>query len=340
MPVNLYDSRTMGVATKQVKRPFMFLRKSFFTKETTFDSEWIDLDIKKGKRRLAPFVRPTDRAKLIQEIGYQTRQYRPPYIKEKMIDTSEKLLKRQMGQPLHGGTPRGAVLAGARLREQIEDLSELIDRRIETMVAEAIRTGKVTVVGEQISETIDFLMTAAHIITLSGAALWSNSASDPLKDIRTWKRLIVQATGRVPNTLIMGDGVYDNLLTHADFRTLMDNRRIAVGDLAERTEGAATQVGRVHGIDLFTYDEWYIDPVDDAEKQMIPTDRIILGCPGAATSNQLLYGAIEDNEALVNTRVFTKSWTKPDPSKRFLMLQSAPLPGMNEPDCFVSVKAI
>jgi hypothetical protein len=45
---------------------------------------------------------------------------------------------------------------------------------------------------------------------------WSAANGDPVKDIRTYKRTVNQLVGDVPNTLIMGEIVWDKLVLHGD----------------------------------------------------------------------------------------------------------------------------
>ncbi|MNJ76561.1 Phage major capsid protein E [compost metagenome] len=58
----------------------------------------------------------------------------------------------------------------------------------------------------------------------------------------------------------------------------------------------------------------------------------------------MLYGAIQDIDAiesgLVEAVRFPKSWVTPDPSARWLKLQSAALAGMLEPNAFLYAKVV
>ncbi|RMS39563.1 Major capsid protein E [Pseudomonas amygdali pv. photiniae] len=95
------------------------------------------------------------------------------------------------------------------------------------------------------------------------------------------------------------------------------------------------------GVDLYGYDEWYLDDEGD-EQPMIPAGGLILGA--TSTRNAMLYGAIQDLEAiesgLVEAARFPKSWTTQEPSARWLKLQSAALAGLLEPDAFIYAKVV
>jgi hypothetical protein len=45
---------------------------------------------------------------------------------------------------------------------------------------------------------------------------WSNSSSNPISDIRSFRRIVHKRTGFMPNKLVLGREVYDALLDHPD----------------------------------------------------------------------------------------------------------------------------
>ena len=51
---------------------------------------------------------------------------------------------------------------------------------------------------------------------------WSDAASTPIEDIRLVKRSILESTGFMPNTLVLGRPVFDALLDHSDIVGRLD----------------------------------------------------------------------------------------------------------------------
>ena len=51
---------------------------------------------------------------------------------------------------------------------------------------------------------------------------WSDAASTPIEDIRLVKRHILESTGFMPNTLVLGRPVFDALLDHSDIVGRLD----------------------------------------------------------------------------------------------------------------------
>jgi hypothetical protein len=83
-------------------------------------------------------------------------------------------------------------------------------------------------------------------------------------------------------------------------------------------------MGTIDGFNVYVYSSWYVDPADGNEKPILPVGTLMMLSP--AMEGVRAYGAIRDEEAgLQPVPYYVKSWTEPDPSVRFLMMQSAPL---------------
>ena len=67
---------------------------------------------------------------------------------------------------------------------------------------------------------------------------------------------------------------------------------------------------------------------------MVPEDKALVIASGLRAT--IHYGVIQDIEAgNFATRVFAKTWTEEDPSARFLLVQSAPLPVVHHVDALL-----
>ena len=95
------------------------------------------------------------------------------------------------------------------------------------------------------------------------------------------------------------------------------------------------------GLDLYVYDEWYIDPITGTEKPMVNPKKVILG--GNRNARMVKhYGAIQDLDygGTVSVRRFAKSWRTKDPSVQWLMVQSAPLPVPHQVDAILTAQVL
>ena len=344
-----YEPRTMGKIIERMPPLHTFLKTTFFNRTQTFVTKSVDVDFKKGNRALAPFVHPKIGGKTIPNSGYQVKQYTPPMIAPDKITTADDLTSRMAGENIYSGMSP-ADRAVRKLAEDFAELNEMITRREEWMAAQAIFTGKIPIVGEALNEEIDFSFTNKE--TLAAAKKWSAATADPLGDLKRWRKQ-VQMTGFVNcNICIMADDVATAFINNEKVKSLLD---IKAYDLAvikpKELPNGVTYVGSISGmgLDIYTYNEWYLDdwtdPAAPVQKPLVPDGTIALLSTAAAYS--MYYGAVtlldgrggaaESFITVEGSRV-PDTWTKRNPARRFLQLNSNPLPVPHEVDSwFVAV---
>lgn len=335
--LDLFETRTMLSALEERRGPRTYLRDTFFNPTTTSTTENVDIDVIRNKRRLAPFVNPLAEGKKIDRQGFQTKTFKPPYIKEKMVTTAIDVLTRGLGENPYSASSPAERAAQIAARDLVE-LQDMIDRRIEWMVAQIMLTGKVTITGEGVNAEIDFGRSAGNTVTLLSGTRWSQSGATPIDDLRAWKRLIVQNSGIVPNRAIIGYDVMEVLLENPQFVANIErfsNQTASIAMTANGLPEGITYVGRIEGLDLFNYEEWYLDE-NGVEQPMVPADKVLLGSTRSRAG--VHYGGIKDLKAngVAAVPYFPKSWETEDPSARWLMLQSAPLPVPIQVDAFLA----
>ena len=338
--MDLFDTRTMLAALEQMLPAQSFLLDTFFRTVETSQTKYVDIDIQKGKRRLAPFVNPRLEGKVIEKRGFQTFTYAPPYIKPKMVTTAEEILKRQLGQTIYSTGMGPAQYAQQQLGRDLAELDEMILRREEWMAAQALQTGKIPVVGEGVDDEIDFLMAANHLITLSGTSLWSNAASTPIENLEDWSERILQDSGLTVDTIIMGKAAARAFINNTDVQKKLNLLQMQIALVApQKIKMGARYIGTVNSVaDIYVYHEWFYDEISGTEKPMLDTNKVMMGSTQARCTRH--YGAILDLDAAGAVPRFPKSWKSEDPSGRFLMIQSAPLPAPHQIDGFVCAKVL
>jgi len=350
--IDLFDSRTMLSAVEQIKRPGTFLRDMFFPLQNQSDTETVDVDIIKGKRRMAPFVSPMAEGKLVEGQGFSTSTIKPGYVKPKMVTTAQDLMTRSAGNVLYAGQQTVEQRAQAKLGKDLATLMDMVTRREEWQAAQALNLGQVVMkikaeTGDK-TVTVDFNMPATHKITLAGLDLWSDTAnSNPIAKLRAWAQLIGKDSGLSPNTLVLGSDAAQAFIDHPKVQKILDMRAVDMGAInPQQLPEGVSYVGRINApglfVDVYSYDEWYIDDDTAVETPMVPVNKVWLGTSKA--QNTQLHAVIQDVEAieggLAAVSRFPKSWITKDPAVRWLMMQSAPLMALNQPDAFVSAQVL
>lgn len=350
--IDIFDTRTMLEAIEQMKRPYTWLRDTFFSRVHQFETETVDVDIVKGKRRMAPFVHPLAEGKAVERIGFSTNTLKPGYIKPHMVTTAGDLLKRQPGQVLYQGGQTIEQRAQAQLGKDLATLMDMIDRREEWMAAKALDLGKITMTikGETADKTVevDFLMAANHKITLAGNDVWSDTVNaDPVADLQAWASRVRQDSGINPTDVVMGTDACAAFLNHPKVQALLDLRRVDTGEINPRQlPNGVSYVGRIKApnltVDVWTYEEWYVDEATGNEEPMVPAKKVWMGSPN--TANCRCHAVIQDVEAIEEGQAavtrFPKSWVTKNPGVRWLQVQSAPLVALQQPDAFVSAQVL
>lgn len=317
--------------------PSMFILSTFFGRVRTFDTEAVKIDVKQNKRALAPFVSPLQAGFHVERDGYVTKTFEPAYVKPLAKFTPSDLFKRQAGQALESQSTTIDDL----IAEELMDQQETVTRREEWMAIQALLNGTVSVVGEGVNAVVDFLRPASHTITLTGADQWSDPSANPIADIKAWRSLILQDSGRRADTVVLDPESAEAFINHPNVIDKLDTRRVELGQFMPRElDEQVTYLGDLFSgaVSIFSYEEFYHDGTTD--QPMMPSGRVIIGASGARSER--LYGAIQDFDAggLAEARWFPKVWMEKDPSVANLLLQSAPLPSPVEVNAYASATVL
>ena len=350
--IDIFATRTMLPPVMQLKRPLTFLLDTFFKGTKQFNTAFVDIDIYSRHRKMAAFVSPLMEGKVMNRLGKTTNTFTPPYIKPKRPTTVGDLLVAQPGEGVYSPGVTQEQRALSLLMQDIMDLDDAITRREEWMAASALTTGSINVVGDGVNANVNFGQNTAHQVTLTGAALWTaTSTANPIKNFTTWANQCRQDSGVNPDTVVMGSAAAAAFIAWISVPAnatggQLSSMKLTLGQiqptqLAEGVTFLGTLMAPSINVDLYQYDEWYFDEVSQTELPMIPANMVVLGSTRAA--NNKLYGAIQNVNAVAemgqgsfSVPRFPSSWTTNDPSVRWLMLESASLVALNQPDAFVN----
>ena len=322
------DIFSIGVLARviaELPAPAPFILNSFFTAMQTETSEEIHFDVENGRRRLAPFVAPIVAGKVVQSKGFVTKTFKPAYIKDKRVFDSSRPFKRAIGERI-GGELSPAQRLQALLATDLQDQLEMLARRQEVMAVEALRTGKVTVKGDQYpTVVVDFGRHTDLTVELTAGDRWGEAGVDPLEDVQKWSMGVTQHSGAAGNTLIMDVKAWQLFSAAPSVQKLLDRFRGADKLNATVTGEGGRYMGNIGDFDIWVYAGWYEDPDSGSLTPYLPDNTVLITSPDLEGTRA--YGAIRDEESGFQAMpYFSKSWVEKDPAVRLLLLQSAPLP--------------
>ena len=204
-----------------------------------------------------------------------------------------------------------------------------IDRRQEIMASSIVRTGQVTIVGDDYpATTVSFSRDAALTKTLLTTARWGEAGVSPYDNLEAWLDEVGEKVGAAPSIVIFDAKAWalfkaDPKVEKAIDIQLGQTSAVQLG-FTPGTPGAPIFKGRIGQVELYTYNDSYEDEAGSIQK-LIPDYTVIVGAPGAFDGAKT-YGAIHDPRAgYVATPWFPKNWTVDNPGAEFVMTQSAPL---------------
>lgn len=325
--MGIYDTAELNRVVTRLRPIPTFFLDTFFPEVVTSDTEEIYFDLVEDKPRLAPFVHPLKEGKVVESLGYSTKSFKPAYVKDKRVHNPLKALKRRAGEALNGSmSPEQR--RNMNLMADLQDQRDMLTRRFEAMAAEAIMTGKQTVVGDGINAVVDFGRDAALSVVLTSTAKWDDNAkTNQSDDMETWSQLLLEKSGTGAGIVVMDVKAWKLFKRDAKFDKLLDRAyrgSVAVLDMEPRfrVEGAQYK-GKLGDFEVWVYSHPYIDPATGNLTNIMPDNTVVMA--SVSVEGVRHFGAILDEDSLMAQEMFTKSWVTPEPSVRYLLSQSAPL---------------
>ena len=332
--MDIFTTAILNKVVEYLDRSASFLLDTFFPSVQTEVSEEIHFDIDKSKARLAPFVSPLVAGKVVDDEGYETKSFKPAYVKDKRHFSGQLPLKRSIGEKIGGSlSPQRRMEAAVNraLRDQLANLT----RREEVMASEALRLGKVTVSGDNYpSQVVNFGRNSALTIALTSTAKWGTAADTstavPLDNLESWSGLLQEKSGGVARTVVMDPKAWSLFRKSKDVKDKLEIRRGTNASLnadpITRGQGneKARYIGSIGDFDIWVYQDTYIN--DSGSSTKLLPDYTVLLASREHLEGVRCYGMIQDEKAGFRAlRYFTKSWIEEDPAVRWLLMQSAPL---------------
>lgn len=348
MALDIFSTITLqGVIQQQVPESRYWL-DTFYPREITFTTEEIAFEELPTDQRMAPFVSPRVQGRIMRTKGRTSKTFRPAYVKPKHEVNPFKMLARRAGEAI-GGSATPEQRWNLAVADNMKAESDMIDRRLDWLAAQAIMFGGVTIVGEDYPEVyVDYQRDAGLTRTLTGTARWGEADADPLADIKDLRTLAFLKSSRPISRLTMGLEAFDLFFADPDVQALLKDNTVSVNRTSDSTmslfsagdqpieyrgvlQGANGQ-GR---IEVYTYSQTYEDYDGTLIDVMHPLDVIGTG----NVDGIRCFGAIMDKRAGLRALAkFPKMWDVEDPSQTFTMTQSAPLMVPGQPNASFRIR--
>lgn len=326
-----YSFKTLTTAINNIKPVSRFILDTVYKPNQNF-ANIIEVDKIEGAKTLAPFVAPMQGAKILKKLGQSTQVIKLPRIRiKKAVSAKDLLLTKDAGQNIYIGSAADIAKAKQqKIARELEDLKNRTVGRHEWMAARSL-SGSISYEDDDLKFNIDFGMPSENKPVLSGNNVWGGSTSDILKNIRAYKKMILNATGSNPDLAILGSDAVDKFLADEKIQKLLDNRSVAIGTVKVDN---TNYLGKVLGVDFYEYGEKYVDENGDAQ-DLIDAGAVVFINTKARFVHE--FGVIEDLEAegAVAQQFFSKMWEEKDPSGLFLLSESNSLPIPYQPDAVV-----
>lgn len=331
--IDIYQPRYLAEVVRQAPPVSTFFRDTYFNRVIHYPTARVDLDLVKGDRKILPYVHPDAGGKAVNMNGFRTRSYAAPLVSGYIVTTASQHMTRLPGEELYSGmTP--AHRAASKLMEEYNTLNDAASRREEFMCVEAIKTGKITVVGQGVKEEIDFDFT--NKVELTGTSQWGGTKADVLGNLEDWVNTVLIEGFANVDTVIMGKEALRKFLADEKVLSYLDNRRVELGTISPRQlPGGVNYIGHLNrpNLDIFQYagvyqDDW-TDPEKPTVKPLIDDNMVILISSGANFT--MAYGACsyyDESKQLVTaqTNRLMHSYINHNPERRILQLDTRPLP--------------
>ena len=303
MTFDINETRTLLGVVERKFRPNPVLVNTFFPNAMTYPTDVIDVDYKKGGRKLAPFVVPGGKGVNIGRDGRVTRSYKAPMMRPKRILTVDDLSKRAAGEAVYS-TRTPAQRAAEYRAEDLRDLEDCCLRREEYMAAQLLIKGEYDIKGYaddgkvQLVDTIAFDFTQK--LNLTGTDAWTAAdTADAYGQLSEAAKNIRRNAGLVPNVMFMSDATAQLLLKNKSVRDHMmipSRDNLALMSIQPQVESLEVpRFGRIGALNLdaYVYDGIYQDEETDLPVQFLPDGYVVIGVSGRG---RRLYGAITQLE--------------------------------------------
>ena len=278
---------------------------------------------------MAPFVSPRIGGKVITRNGFQTYDFTTPRLAPERVMTVDDISKRGLGENVYSKkTP--SEREDDLLADDLKDLDESIQRRLEWMCRQILFEGKLDVVDAEAGVDFQVDYGFENIFVLTSERYWSLSTVNPVPLLKEKRRKIIKDTGKAPNVMIFASDLIEVFLDNPFIKEAMDIRNLQNIEMKPRiVDDALTYYGKIAelGLEIYSYEEFFLN--DDGEEEgIIPSGSCIMAhSEGEGSIEYGLITQMEDKKyQSYEAKQVPKVYCNENSDVKMLRLTSRPLP--------------
>lgn len=333
-----------------------------FPVEYQHTTQKVEFDYVEGGTTIALKGNFAKQSNTVSKVGFKTITVNPIQINEKITDSVINFNKKRIGETVYG-TDGGSGLSEAeklKIEDETRGFGVLKNRKevlLKKSMYDVLTTGKITVSGEgDATDEIDFVLPNKIVNdnATAGSYQWNDTTNSfPVEQLETLSLGMGQFAF---NTVVLGAEARKAWTANPHVRT-MDNtttgKRKNFNPATPEQKAAKSgmfmhYLGQTTGdtgpaIDVYAETEMY----NDGTEYYLNKNYVVGFVAGNQENAQVQYGAIPvaqgDGEGAEIVAFVGKEWIdgkiETDPAGVQRFYRSSPLPTMNKPKAFISIKA-
>ncbi|SDO04029.1 Phage major capsid protein E [Desulfonauticus submarinus] len=328
---DFFKPTVLTASINEMQSPQMVIYNRIFKGKEKFNpTDKLEFEVLSGSESILRNLTVFEPAQVTGKTGRKVVIVKAPRLADKkFIHTAELNGLRAYGEQL------GFELFKQRIAREQKDIRNIIDRTIEYWSANALK-GKI-LDSDYSTVLVDYNLPATHKLTLSGTDLWTDPDSDPLADIREFKRTIEEDSGAAITSWVafIGYKVMDALLNHEGVRDFLKYDRGS--QMAE-----SGRIQRLAEVELIEYNVSFVDSTGTKRRFIDPEEFLLVGecedvvsVPFAPIVDKNAPGGVGNVVSGKPVMYFSKSWDVEDPDGRWIKAESRPLPALQRPGAVV-----
>lgn len=340
----LLETRQLAAVYNRVRARPRFMSQMISSPQVFMDTDSIEMDISESGTGMAPFVRSNAPGIATRREGFQTKTFRPAYIKMRdgitIADNQpswypgERFPWRTLSMQQKFNLTRAHIINTHSIMKEIRE---------EWMVTQLARTATFNVSFQgssgQVQEVFPMDYGRNPALTVTPATLWNQAGANPISDLEGWFQTLVDEYEGSVTDVIMGRDVVSHLVMHEQM-TNMDNangRLLAANfdtsRLTYEMNDSVREYGTYRGVRYLTYSGRYHDANGERQYLIKPSEVLILARRDDISQGMMLRGRIRDLETMDrNVDMFQKEWETKDPSGITFLSHASPLSATMDPN--------